>query len=180
MAPAVAGAARLGDLRALRSRPRVRSASASVAASIFVADVMLSALLMGLEASSLRRWTLSRGKWRQLDVVVADEARCRRAPLLRALEPRSSAASSTINGPSIAAAAADPQRAGSAILKSAAASARRHHRLVSRTGRVTMSVAIIDYGSGNLHSAAKAFERAARSLEDPPKILVTSDPDRAA
>ena len=28
-----------------------------------------------------------------------------------------------------------------------------------------MSVAIIDYGSGNLHSAAKAFERAARSLE---------------
>ena len=27
-----------------------------------------------------------------------------------------------------------------------------------------MSVAIIDYGSGNLHSAAKAFERASRSL----------------
>jgi len=25
-----------------------------------------------------------------------------------------------------------------------------------------MHVAIIDYGSGNLHSAAKAFERAAR------------------
>ena len=25
-----------------------------------------------------------------------------------------------------------------------------------------MNVAIIDYGSGNLHSAAKAFERAAR------------------
>src|SRR5690348_15806449 len=40
-----------------------------------------------------------------------------------------------------------------------------------------MSVAIIDYGSGNLHSAAKAFERAARSLEDPQKIVVTSDPD---
>ena len=30
-----------------------------------------------------------------------------------------------------------------------------------------MSVAIIDYGSGNLHSAAKAFERAARSMEEP-------------
>ena len=27
-----------------------------------------------------------------------------------------------------------------------------------------MSVAIIDYGSGNLHSAAKAFERAAQSV----------------
>lgn len=33
----------------------------------------LIALLMGLEAASLRRWTLSRGKWRQLDVVVADD-----------------------------------------------------------------------------------------------------------
>jgi hypothetical protein len=30
------------------------------------------ALLMGFEASSLRRWSLSRGKWRQLDVIVAD------------------------------------------------------------------------------------------------------------
>ena len=42
-----------------------------------------------------------------------------------------------------------------------------------------MSVAIIDYGSGNLHSAAKAFERAARSLEIPQKVFVTSDPDQA-
>ena len=40
-----------------------------------------------------------------------------------------------------------------------------------------MSVAIIDYGSGNLHSAAKAFERAARSMEDPQRIMVTRDPD---
>jgi glutamine amidotransferase len=40
-----------------------------------------------------------------------------------------------------------------------------------------MSVAIIDYGSGNLHSAAKAFERAARSLDHPPQIVVTRDPD---
>jgi glutamine amidotransferase len=40
-----------------------------------------------------------------------------------------------------------------------------------------VSVAIIDYGSGNLHSAAKAFERASRSLEMPEKIVVTRDPD---
>jgi glutamine amidotransferase len=40
-----------------------------------------------------------------------------------------------------------------------------------------MSVAIIDYGSGNLHSAAKAFERAARSMENPQTVVVTSDPD---
>ena len=40
-----------------------------------------------------------------------------------------------------------------------------------------MSVAIVDYGSGNLHSAAKAFERASRSLEEPQKIMVTRDPE---
>ena len=40
-----------------------------------------------------------------------------------------------------------------------------------------MSVAIIDYGSGNLHSAAKAFERAARESGLKTVIDVTSDPD---
>lgn len=40
-----------------------------------------------------------------------------------------------------------------------------------------MTVAIVDYGSGNLHSAAKAFERAARAFVDPQKIVVTRDPD---
>jgi glutamine amidotransferase len=38
-----------------------------------------------------------------------------------------------------------------------------------------MTVAIIDYGSGNLCSAAKAFERAARDGGEP--ILVTSEPE---
>lgn len=40
-----------------------------------------------------------------------------------------------------------------------------------------MTVAIIDYGSGNLHSAAKAFERAARDHASSERIIVTSDPD---
>ena len=40
-----------------------------------------------------------------------------------------------------------------------------------------MSVAIIDYGSGNLHSAAKAFERASRGMDAPEKIVVTRDPE---
>jgi glutamine amidotransferase len=40
-----------------------------------------------------------------------------------------------------------------------------------------MDVAIIDYGSGNLHSAAKAFERAAREAGSGQRILVTADPD---
>jgi imidazole glycerol-phosphate synthase subunit HisH len=43
-----------------------------------------------------------------------------------------------------------------------------------------MSVAIVDYGSGNLHSAAKAFERAARDLDKAQAIKVTSDPAEVA
>lgn len=38
-----------------------------------------------------------------------------------------------------------------------------------------MSVAIVDYGSGNLHSAHKAVERAA--AEQGVRVIVTSDPD---
>ncbi len=40
-----------------------------------------------------------------------------------------------------------------------------------------MSVAIIDYGSGNLHSAHKAFERAAREAGIAAPVVVTSDPE---
>ena len=39
-----------------------------------------------------------------------------------------------------------------------------------------MSVAIVDYGSGNLHSAAKAFERATRDAGAEQTIVVTRDP----
>jgi glutamine amidotransferase len=40
-----------------------------------------------------------------------------------------------------------------------------------------VTVAIVDYGSGNLHSAAKAFERAARESGADQPIQVTDDPD---
>ncbi len=40
-----------------------------------------------------------------------------------------------------------------------------------------MTVAIVDYGSGNLHSAAKAFERAAREEGLTQPIVVTPDPE---
>ncbi len=40
-----------------------------------------------------------------------------------------------------------------------------------------MSVAIIDYGSGNLHSAHKAFERAARAAHLTLPVKVTHRPD---
>ena len=39
-----------------------------------------------------------------------------------------------------------------------------------------MSISVIDYGSGNLKSAAKALETAANSINTNTKILVTSDP----
>jgi imidazole glycerol-phosphate synthase subunit HisH len=43
-----------------------------------------------------------------------------------------------------------------------------------------MTVAIIDYGSGNLRSAAKAFERAAAESGCSEAILVTSRPEEVA
>ena len=36
--------------------------------------MVVISLLVGFEASSLWRWTLSRGKWRQFDLIVADDA----------------------------------------------------------------------------------------------------------
>ena len=43
-----------------------------------------------------------------------------------------------------------------------------------------MSIAIVDYGSGNLHSAAKAFERAAHDAGIGQAIVVTNDPEAVA
>ena len=43
-----------------------------------------------------------------------------------------------------------------------------------------MTVAIVDYGSGNLRSAAKAFERAAREAGADGRVTVTSDPKAVA
>jgi imidazole glycerol-phosphate synthase subunit HisH len=43
-----------------------------------------------------------------------------------------------------------------------------------------MSVAIVDYGSGNLHSAQKAFERAVREAGLAREVLVTADPEAVA
>src|ERR1700761_7855567 len=76
-------------------------------------------------------------------------------------------------------AAADPRRARAVVLEAARGGSERNHWPVPATGRFAVSVAIIDYGSGNLHSAAKAFERAARGMENPQQIVVTRDPEVA-
>src|SRR4249919_3176187 len=41
-------------------------------AAIFIVGCLL-ALLLGFEAASIERWTLSRRNWRQLEIVVADD-----------------------------------------------------------------------------------------------------------
>jgi len=43
-----------------------------------------------------------------------------------------------------------------------------------------MRVAIVDYGSGNLRSATKAFERAVREAGLPHEVILTADPDIVA
>ena len=44
-----------------------------VGAGIVLIVMFLIALLTGFEAANVQRWTLSRGKWRQLNVVVAED-----------------------------------------------------------------------------------------------------------
>src|SRR4029077_12212461 len=68
-----------------------------------------------------------------------------------------------------------PRPAGAAL-----AGLVRRHRPVSAAGSAAVTVAIVDYGSGNLHSAAKAFERAAREEGLSQPIVVTSDPEAVA
>ena len=41
---------------------------------------------------------------------------------------------------------------------------------------MTATVAIVDDGSGNLRSAAKAFERSVRALRADAEVAVTADP----
>lgn len=41
-----------------------------------------------------------------------------------------------------------------------------------------MKIVVVDYGSGNLHSAQKAFERAAQDHEISAEVLVSGDPEQ--
>src|SRR6185503_14265308 len=58
--------------------------------------------------------------------------------------------------------------------------ARRRRSPAPRACCSSMTVAIVDYGSGNLRSAAKAFERAAREAGTKERVLVTADPHTVA
>jgi glutamine amidotransferase len=72
---------------------------------------------------------------------------------------------------------ADPGRSGSApFSKPPPLPQSEIIGLFPEPGGAAVSVAIIDYGSGNLHSAAKAFERAARGMENRGWISRSSSP----
>ena len=144
--------------------------------AILFANLLL-ALLMGFEAASLRRWTLSRRNWRQLDIVVADNQEAGRAAVLRPLDRQPARAGQRSIGRRPRRAAADTGCSGPAVLAAPAGVEKRDHRVIPGAGRPAVSVAIIDYGSGNLHSAAKAFERASRGMHVPEKVVVTRDPE---
>ena len=144
--------------------------------ALFLVDVLL-ALLMGFEAASLRRWTLSRRNWRQLDIVVAEDWESAERRFFDRWTAKQRGLQQRPTGGRSRRAAADAGCAGPAVFAAAAIAAKRDHWIVSGTGRLAVSVAIIDYGSGNLHSAAKAFERAARGMDVPEKVVVTRDPE---
>ena len=138
-----------------------------------IAVMAVIAMLMGLEAASLRRWTLSRQKWRPLDVVVADDEEAAE----RRFFDRWRAMRGADFDPLAMIAA---RRLRPEVLRTTPfrrRHSRRHRRPVSSTRVQAVTAAIIDYGSGNLHSAAKAFECAARNMEGSEKIIVTRDPD---
>ena len=100
-------------------------------------------------------------------VVVGDDLEDGRAALLRRLVPASRAL--------------PPRRRRQRPRRFGAVRRRRLSDVIGlfpAAGGAAMTVAIVDYGSGNLHSAAKAFERAARESGHDQPIVVTSDPDK--
>jgi hypothetical protein len=132
--------------------------------------MFLIALLMGFEAASLQALDPVARKWRQLDIVVADDEEAAEHRFFERWTARQRGLTNDQWAVDRGGPPPTAQLAGPAVLQAAAAlAAGRDHRPVSGTGSAAMSVAIVDYGSGNLHSAAKAFELASRSMQDPQK-----------
>ena len=130
---------------------------------------LLVALLVGFEAATLWRWTLARRGWKTLGFVVGED---------REIAERRFFAEWSQARRRAAAAARRLRRSRNMRRRCGAGRRRRRtSSACSRSREPAMSVAIVDYGSGNLHSAAKAFERAARESGYEQPIVVTSDPD---
>ena len=115
-------------------------------ATVMFAVGFLLSLLVGFEAATLRRFTLGRRGWTNVGIVVGDDVELAERRFFDSWV-RATPARRRRRRPLAAA----PRRRRL-----------RRHRAVPRAGSAALTVAIVDYGSGNLHSAAKAFERAAR------------------
>ena len=122
----------------------------------------LVSLLIGMEAGSLKRWTLRRRGWNDLGVVVATDLESAERRFFDTWVGRETARPLVPIPP-----VPNPVRM---------TRTERGDRPLPRAGRATVSVAVVDYGSGNLHSVAKAFERAAGESKHQP-IMVTRDPE---
>ncbi len=126
------------------------------------------AVLLGLEAATLRRWKLLRSKWTDHGIVVSDDVETAERRFFDRWFSRGASACVIRAADSTALSTLRARGASTSLTASSARSPSR---------RRAVSVAIVDYGSGNLHSAAKAFERAARDSSHTGEIVVTSDPD---
>ena len=125
-------------------------------------------LIVGFEADSLRRWTLDRRAWRQIAVVTgrsSEECERRFFDTWLATVPAVS--------PAISRHPVHPEvsKRRSAVLCAKAGLRRGHaaetHRLahrhaVAKLRAMSERVVIIDYGSGNLHSARKSVHACSR------------------
>ena len=129
---------------------------------------ILIGLLVGFEAGTLRRFTLEPPRLEKSRRRQRRRSRRCRAALFRCLAAAEEfAVQWTVRANArTCSCGADPAWAARV----------RRARAFSRTGSAAMSVAIVDYGSGNLHSAAKAFERAAHEAGLGQPIVVTNDP----
>ena len=138
-------------------------------------------IIIGFEADSLKRWTLGRRGWAEVGTVAGkNREECERRffdgwligqPMLRSSVPTPDATRTNPSAPPSPAVMSGDEHAPSAPYAVAA----------SDTPLTWLKrVVIIDYGSGNLHSAAKAFERAAREAEMDASVSVTSLADDVA
>ncbi len=132
---------------------------------VSAAVLLLPSLVVAFEGAQLQRFRLLQHGYRETDVVIADD--------LESAERRYFARRKPAPRRAKAAPAAEARRAAEA-----AARGEFHPRPVPRAVERAMTVAVIDYGSGNLHSAAKALERASRESGANETIEVTSDPDK--
>ena len=134
--------------------------AATIAGGLPVALILLGRVYFALEANGLRRWTCERHGYRLIGVVEGRglaEAELRFfADWLEATpDAPASRRSLRLRSP-----ASPPLRNRRARSVEAVGGSRRAGRPLPVAGRdIAVTIALIDYGAGNLRSAEKAFER---------------------